>query len=119
MSRRATASSCASLNSAISRSRAARTLATFDLLLGLEFGLVALHVEHLLRGRDVLLDDLPLRLPLDLVALDAGLLRDLGDLAQALGVEDVPLLECGGIGLVERRDRDRFQRQAVARPGRA
>ena len=85
----------------------------FHLLLGLELGLIALHLEHFLTSLDVLLDDRPLRLALDLVALDVGPLRDLGDLAQPLGVEHVSILQLLGIGLIERRDRDRFQCQSV------
>ena len=56
------ASSCCSLNSAISRSRAARTLATFIFCSASNSAWSRCRSSTFLRGRDVLLDDLLARL---------------------------------------------------------
>ena len=71
------------------------------LLLGLGIGLLAIELEDCLDGFDVLLFDLLLFGVLEFVGLDVLDGGELGDLADALGVEDVELVERAHRGLLE------------------
>ena len=88
-------------------------------LLRLRLGLLALQFQDLLPRLHVLEFAGALGLALQVVALDRGRRRDLGDLAFALRVEDVVVAQLARIGLVQFRDGDRFQQQTVRSPGRS
>ncbi|OPZ57768.1 MAG: Citrate synthase [Deltaproteobacteria bacterium ADurb.Bin510] len=70
-------------------------------LRGFGIGLVQVQVENLLTGLDVLVGDGPLGIALVEVSLYPRRLGDLGDLAEALGVEDVVLVQALGVRLIQ------------------